>query len=53
MPDLSFLVIAYAVIWLAVLAYLGWIALRMRGVRAELETVRDLVEHREHSDQAQ
>lgn len=41
------LVIAYAVIWLALLGYLGWIALRMRGVSDELATVRALVEERE------
>lgn len=47
MGDLSFLVIAYGIVWLALLGYLGWIALRMRGVHAELETVRDLVEERD------
>ncbi len=41
------LVIAYAVIWLALLAYLGWIALRMRGIRDELASVRELVEERD------
>jgi hypothetical protein len=28
------------------IAYLGWIALRIRGVRLELETTRALVEER-------
>lgn len=41
------LVVAYAVIWLGLLAYIGWLALRMRGVRTELDTVRALVEERE------
>ena len=41
------LVVAYAVIWLALLGYLSWIALRVRGVRDELATVRALVEERE------
>lgn len=41
------LVVAYAVIWLGLLAYIGWLALRMRGVRTELDTVRSLVEERE------
>ena len=27
--------------------YVGWIALRMRGMRTELETVRELVEERD------
>jgi CcmD family protein len=40
----TYLVIAYAVIWVGLLAYLGWIALRVRGVSAELEAVRELVD---------
>lgn len=47
------LVIAYAIIWLALLGYLGWIALRMRGVRDELATVRALVEEREQRPPAE
>lgn len=47
MGDLSFLVVAYAIVWIALLGYLGWIALRMRGVHTELETVRELVEERD------
>lgn len=39
----TYLVIAYIIMWAGVLAYLGWIALRMRGVRIELESVRALV----------
>jgi hypothetical protein len=46
-PGLIFLVFAYAIIWIGFFVYLGWIALRMRGVRTELETVRELVEERE------
>jgi len=34
------------VIWLGLLAYVGWTALQVGGVRTELETVRDLVEER-------
>jgi CcmD family protein len=40
----TYLVIAYAVIWVGLLAYLGLIALRVRGVSAELEAVRELVD---------
>lgn len=47
----GYLVAAYAIVWVALLLYLGWIALRMRGVQAELETVRELVEERA-SDEA-
>ncbi len=43
----TYLVIAYIVMWAGVLVYLGWIALRMRGVRAELESVRELVRERQ------
>lgn len=39
----GYLVAAYAVIWLGLLGYMGWIALRVRGVRSELESVRELV----------
>jgi len=35
--------------WAGLLVYLGWIALRMRGVRTELEAVRELVREREQS----
>jgi CcmD family protein len=49
MGDLSFLVVAYGIVWLALLGYLGWIALRIRGVHTELETVRELVEARERA----
>lgn len=45
--NVVYLVVAYAVVWVALLAYLGWIALRMRGVQTDLETVRELVEERE------
>lgn len=43
----NYLVAAYAIIWVALLVYLGWMALRLRGVRTEIETVRALVEARE------
>ena len=46
-PPATYLIITYAVIWIGFFAYLGWIALRMRGLRTELETVRDLVEEHE------
>ncbi len=41
------LVIAYALIWLGLLAYLGWLTLRMRGVRTDVEAARELFERRE------
>ena len=42
----TLLIIAYALIWLGLLAYLGWLTLRMRGVRAEVEATRELLERR-------
>ena len=51
MQGATFLVLAYAVAWIGLLAYLGWIALRVRGVRTELETVRALVEAHERPDE--
>lgn len=51
--NVIYLVVAYAVVWVALLAYVGWIALRMRGVQTDLEAVRELVEEREaHHDSA-
>jgi hypothetical protein len=49
MHGATYLVVTYAVLWLGMLAYLGWIALRMRGVRAEVEAVRELLDEREAS----
>ncbi len=42
-----YLIAAFSVVWVGLIAYLGWIALRIRGVRLELETTRALVEERE------
>jgi CcmD family protein len=47
-PEATYLIIAYTVIWIGFFAYLGWLTLRLRGVRTELETVRELVEERQH-----
>ena len=44
---MSYLIAAFSVVWVGLIAYLGWIALRIRGVRLELETTRALVEERE------
>ena len=39
--------------WAGVLAYLGWIALRLRGVRTELESVRELVREHEQNGKSE
>jgi hypothetical protein len=47
--EVGFLVAAYAIFWIALLVYVGWIALRLRGLRTDIEAVRDLLEEREHA----
>lgn len=44
MHGVTYLVVTYAVLWLGMLAYLGWIALRTRGLRTEVESLRDQIE---------
>jgi hypothetical protein len=43
----NFLIITYAIVWLGLMAYLGWITLRMRGVRADVESARELLDERQ------
>jgi hypothetical protein len=45
--EVGFLVAAYAIFWIALLVYVGWIALRLRGVRTDVEAVRELLDERE------
>lgn len=40
----GYLIAAYAVLWVGLLAYVGWVALRVRGVKSEAETLRDLLD---------
>ena len=51
--NVGFLVAAYAIFWIALLAYVGWIALRLRGVRTDVETVRELLDERERASAQQ
>jgi hypothetical protein len=44
---MGYLIAAFSLVWVGIIVYLGWIALRVRGVRLELETTRALVEERE------
>ncbi len=48
----GYLIAAYAIMWVGLLAYIGWIALRMRGVKGEVETLRDLLDERERAARA-
>jgi CcmD family protein len=43
MQGFSYLVAAYAIVWLGLFAYLAVIMLRIRGVRTELAAVEELV----------
>jgi CcmD family protein len=38
-----YLAAAYLVLWLGLLLYLGFLALRMRGVRTELAAIEELM----------
>jgi CcmD family protein len=40
---MGFVVATYAIIWLVVFGYLGWIALRLRGAESELAAVEEQV----------
>jgi CcmD family protein len=44
---MGFLVTAYIIAWVGIFVYLGWIALRLRGARAELAAIKELVRERE------
>jgi hypothetical protein len=47
MQSNTFLILAYLAGWIGLLAYIGWVTLRIRGVRTDLEAVRELVERRD------
>ncbi len=47
---MGYLVAAYAVAWLGIFGYLGWIGLRLRGARAELAAVEQMVRERESKE---
>ena len=44
---MNYLIAAYAIAWAGLFAYLGVIALRIRGVRTELAAVEELVREQE------
>jgi CcmD family protein len=51
MPEgFPFLAAAYIAVWVGLLIYLGFIALRMRGVRTELAAVEELVREQQSSE---
>ena len=54
MPEgFSFLAAAYIVVWIGLLIYLGFIVLRMRGVRTELAAVEELVREQQQQNETE
>lgn len=52
MQESTFLIAAYIVVWVALFAYLAFLAMRIRGVRTELAAVEELVrEYQEKKDE--
>jgi CcmD family protein len=45
-----YLAAAYIVVWLGLLLYLGFLALRMRAVRTELAAVEELVREQQRGE---
>ena len=50
MQGITYLVAAYALVWVGLLAYLGVVMLRIRGVRTELAAVRELVREQQEKN---
>ena len=46
MQGLSYLIAAYAIVWVGLFAYLAFIVMRIRSVRTELAAVTELVHER-------
>ena len=47
MQGLSYLIAAYAIVWVGLFAYLAFIVMRIRSVRTELAAVQELVHEQE------
>lgn len=47
----TYLVAAYAVVWVALFIYLAFITMRLRGVRTELAAVEELVHEHEREEE--
>jgi CcmD family protein len=51
MQEFTFMVIAYAIAWVGLFAYLAFIVMRIRNVRLELAAVEELVrEQQKHAE---
>jgi CcmD family protein len=43
MQGYSYLIVAYAIVWIGLFAYLAFLSMRIRGVQTELAAVEELV----------
>ncbi len=50
MQGITYLVAAYAIVWVGLLAYLRVVMLRIRGVRTELAAVKELVREQQEKN---
>jgi CcmD family protein len=51
MENLSYLVAAYAVVWIGLALYLTWLGARLASLRRDIAALRDLVEPNEPPDE--
>ncbi|TMC17754.1 MAG: CcmD family protein [Chloroflexi bacterium] len=52
MSQMTYLIIAYAIAWIGLFAYLAVIVLRLQGVRMELAAVEELVHEQQQEEEA-
>jgi CcmD family protein len=50
MQGITYLVAAYAIVWVGLCAYMGVVMLRIRGVRMELAAVSELVREQQEKN---
>ncbi len=50
MQGITYLIAAYAIVWVGLFAYLGVVMLRIRGVRTELAAVSELVREQQEKN---
>lgn len=52
MQGFTYLVAAYAIVWIGLFAYLAVVMLRIRGVRTELAAVEELVREQQEKQES-
>jgi CcmD family protein len=50
MHGVTYLVAAYALVWIGLFVYLAFVTMRIRGVRTELAAVEELVHEHEQQE---